>query len=88
MEGLIPVLSRVEVVGAGRVGAESHVGQSRVGVLFEKLKPKVKTFLYAPFFFSPEECALDQKHHRIMSHHLKEDSSLLLKSKLPLKQIP
>ena len=46
MEGLIPVLSRVEVVGAGGVGAESHVGQPSVGVLFEKLKQKVKTFLF------------------------------------------
>ena len=68
MEGLKPVLSRVEVVGAGRVGAESHVGQPCVGVLFEKLKQKVKSFLYS-MAFSSEECALDQKHH-VLVHTL------------------
>ena len=40
VEGLVAVLRGVEVVDAGRVGGEGHVGQTRLGVLLEELQEK------------------------------------------------
>ena len=37
VEGLVAILRGVEVVDAGRVGGEGHVGQTRLGVLLEEL---------------------------------------------------
>jgi len=40
VEGLVAVLRGVEVVDAGGVTGEGHVGQTRIRILFEKLKQK------------------------------------------------
>ena len=38
VEGLVAVLRGVEVVDAGRVRGEGHVGQASLRILFEELK--------------------------------------------------
>ena len=42
MEGLVAVLRGVEVVDAGRVGGEGHVGQTRLRVFLEELQEKIE----------------------------------------------
>ena len=48
VEGLVAVLRGVEVVDAGRVGGEGHVGQTRLGVLLEELQEKTEKGIEKP----------------------------------------
>ena len=43
MQGLVAVLGRVEVVGAGGVAGEGHVRQTGVWIFLEKLQKRIRS---------------------------------------------